>query len=497
MLLSSPHSFGIQTPDTSSPLNFPYSYPSSDEQYPIFNHTSITAERQSILSTLLSISTAKWAQKGYSVGKDGFPITNLTEKECKSYSPECRHTYKDTFLAWSFLVDLERVEKGERGEGGVGVVDRWDIRERAVEGLLGVQPDDVYVLRDGQLYDFQFTYTGNSTSPLIIPCTTPTSHWARLVQIPALKVLPQKVLLIGSLFGSGRIHSAPPTSPPDEPLRDFLSRSMAFRNPWIIRPAEKIAGRLGGYVGVHARVGDGVFMRKAEENMERAWREVVRKLGVGREVEDGIWKEVGYKLVEEGKKKKKKGKREWSGEDEEESFVSDWTMVDDGVEVDQRDFVEYSHRHFITRRSPSPTPTLSSAPLPPPSTPLKNLNCRSPLHTTPTLLPFNTPLYLATDSRSPTTDPILAPFFAAFPCTFILSDFDRPSELNGGEIVESVGEMTKLVNKADGVKLGRLLLPFLEAVVAAKGWATVGTSGSTFSTFAAGDLHDAYALDGK
>jgi hypothetical protein len=41
--------------------------------------------------------------------------------------------------------------------------------------------------------------------------------------------------------------------------------------------------------------------------------------------------------------------------------------------------------------------------------------------------------------------------------------------------------MSRLENQLDGVKLGRLFLPFLEAIVAAKGKITVGTAGSTFS----------------
>lgn len=53
------------------------------------------------------------------------PITNLTAKDCKSYSAECRHTYIDSFLSWSFLVDLDKAQRE------VSVFDRWG--EYAVE----------------------------------------------------------------------------------------------------------------------------------------------------------------------------------------------------------------------------------------------------------------------------------------------------------------------------------------------------------------------------
>lgn len=124
-------------PSASSPLNAPAPYVSSNVDYPIFNGTALAAERAALVAAALAISNAKWAAKGFDVRPDGFPISNLTAKECKSYSAECRHTYRDTVLAWDFLVDLGKV----RSE--VDVVDRWDVRERAVEGLLGVRPEEI------------------------------------------------------------------------------------------------------------------------------------------------------------------------------------------------------------------------------------------------------------------------------------------------------------------------------------------------------------------
>lgn len=50
------------------------------------------------------------------------------------------------------------------------------------------------------------------------------------------------------------------------------------------------------------------------------------------------------------------------------------------------------------------------------------IECHNPLHTTPTLQPLNTPIYIATDSRSPRTDPTLSVFFKYLPCAFTLSD---------------------------------------------------------------------------
>lgn len=113
-----------------------------------------------------------------------------------------------------------------------------------------------------------------------------------------------------------------------------------------------------------------------------------------------------------------------------------------------------------------------------PSQPLApSLHCRGPLHDAkkaPHLTPLNTPLYIATDSRSPTTDPALAPFIRWFPCLFFLSDFAESSDVNDEpvselvELVEAKGADEgggKWTNEWDGQAMAKYLYPFLEAEV--------------------------------
>lgn len=265
------------------------------------------------------------------------------------------------------------------------------------------------------------------------------------------------MILVGSLFSSNRITTSVSNlnSISDKQaakdlrtIKAALAESLAFRNPLLLKPADEIVQRLGGsdgFIGVHARVGDGEFSKSAQVNMEEVWHRIAQRLdfpNVG--VVEDMWERVRPQETQTGiaERRVKRG--------------------------------EQQSRH--TKRAPIPL-----APLRPLSQ-LVNLTCRAPLHTSPSLALFNTPLYLATDSRSPTTDPVLSIFFAAFPCTFILADFESPdAALNEGQSVESIQVMKNTVNKLDGMPLGRLLLPFLEAVVAAKGVVTVGTKGSTFS----------------
>jgi len=79
------------------------------------------------------------------------------------------------------------------------------------------------------------------------------------------------------------------------------------------------------------------------------------------------------------------------------------------------------------------------------------------------------PIYAATDLEP--DSPELASLRKAFPCLFILSDFNN--YLTGFEIV----------NPTDGVNIRKYLFPFIDLVVASKGGVFIGTKGSTFSGY--------------
>jgi hypothetical protein len=207
-----------------------------------------------------------------------------------------------------------------------------------------------------------------------------------------------------------------------------------------MRPAEAIVARLGGpsnFVGVHARVGDGDFAKHARENMERAWKGLVKRLGYEAEEVEEMWEAVHSKEEEGGNERRRKhdeiAKHLKTKRSSGPITFSTWSTDDDTLDrFDYSNLISSppsssSSDHFLEKRSADDAvwsflrgPSGESSAL------LRNLNCRSPLHTDPNLKALNIPLYLATDSRSPTTDPNLRPFFDAFPCTFVLSDFDHP-----------------------------------------------------------------------
>lgn len=138
-MLSTPQSFDLPDLAADSTLNVPADSPSSRQDFPCptcdADDPSLAAQQKEKEAE----TRARWEAMGYEVRPDGFPIVpGLTAEDCKSYSPECRFTYRDTFLGWDFLVDLEKARSI-----GVDIASRWDVRERALLQSLNLRGDDL------------------------------------------------------------------------------------------------------------------------------------------------------------------------------------------------------------------------------------------------------------------------------------------------------------------------------------------------------------------
>ncbi|KAK4057561.1 hypothetical protein OIO90_001206 [Microbotryomycetes sp. JL221] len=287
------------------------------------------------------------------------------------------------------------------------------------------------------------------------------AKFSRTVSLPVMRQLDERVVLVGSLFGTGRIALR------DDDMnewRHMISVALAFNSPWLLRPADAIAGLIaalsGSYLGIHARVGDGRFGRHAHDNMIDLWSDLTSRMDVSQDVrslvvgrrDDGPSLEVKVSNLGSHSNSSSSPVRRLQQEDESTWWPLGWLR----------------------------------------KTTKSGLECRSPPHTDPALQPFNEPLFIATDSPDPDHDPALSIFFETFPCAFIMADFDRDSLHVPAAPLRQVQEMLALVNENDGVGLGRHFTPFVEAIVAAKARITVGTARSTFSSFTQGALHDAY-----
>ncbi|GAA6005294.1 hypothetical protein JCM10207_002929 [Rhodosporidiobolus poonsookiae] len=381
-----------------------------------------------------------------------------------SLPPECDGYFDWTLVDWSFLVDLSGVEKL------VPIKRRWNMTTAWLDEELGLRRthkrNDVFELKDDTMYQYRFYDDKNDDEPL--------EKWGNRIDIDAFREQTEsfKLVHVGTMFGTARIRA---TLDETFDARSAFRTSMVFRTEIVDTITAGIRDLLGGagsYYGLHLRVGDGVFQKQAKENMHGVWQTLcVSKMGLDQEVCDEV------KAAASGiGRLRERDANHAAGVDvaSSESSAAAPALVKRANSRPQRPGT-YDHAPL----PPLPTiRTLSDSPL------SSTLACRGNLHTEPHLLPFNAPLYIATDSKLGPHDPNLALFFRAFPCTFVLSDF--------GAQVPELDRLNRLRNKDDKTPLGSFLYPQLDAQIAAWGRGLVGTPQSTYSRFAVDVLHQVY-----
>lgn len=385
---------------------------------------------------------------------------------------ECEGYFDWTHVHWDFLVDLKEVG------GLVPLRDRWNQTQVWLEEELslerkmkGAGGPDTFYLKDETMYQYRFYDSLEDEEPL--------AKFENRLDVNQLAADSEsyKLLHLGSLFGTSRLRT---TTEENFNARSTFRKSMVFKNPLLDEITEAIRDRLGGagaYYGLHLRVGDGIFQKNAGENMAGVWTQLCEgKM----KLSEKVCRSVAESSVANDDNALER-RRDDATIPLPPSVPSSTTLIKRANSRPQR---EGAFHH-----APLPPPPLVTSPS---NSPLdSSLSCRRPLHTAPHLLPFNTPLFIATDSRVPTADTHLAIFFDAFPCTFILSDFAAPSAINTNA-VDGLNKLTRLRNAEDRVPLAQFLYPQLDAQIAAYGRDLLGTPQSTYSRFAADVLHQVY-----
>lgn len=374
---------------------------------------------------------------------------------------ECQGFWDWTLVDWDFLVDLSETESV------VPIKRRWNMSREWLDDELALQrPDsrgrggDTFSLKDDTMYQYRFYDSTTDDEPL--------DKWTKRIDIDAFReeTAEYKLVHVGTMFGTNRIRA---TTDRAFDARSSFRRGMMFRNEAVDHVTEAIRDQMGGagqYYGLHLRVGDGIFQKNARENMKGVWDSLcVQKMKLDARVCD----EMRMKSNRGAEEKVKRGV-------EDHGRIVDDTKYSLSKRANSRPQREGAYHHAPL----SPLPiirTFADSPL------SSSLTCRRPLHTAPHLLPFNAPLYIATDSKVPRQDPNLALFFDSFPCTFTLSDFSS---------LESLDRMNRLRNEDDKTPLAQFLYPQLDAQIAAWGRGLVGTPQSTYSRFAIDVLHQMY-----
>lgn len=398
---------------------------------------------------------------------------------------ECEGYWSWTQVGWEFLVDLTEAEKL------VPMRARWNQTESWLEEQLELRTSkskadspDVYRLKDDTMYQYRFYDSKEDDEPL--------AKFENRLDITELaqETEAYKLLYVGTLFGTSRLRVFEEAN---FDARSTFRRSMVFKNEVLDEITETIRDRMGGagrYYGLHLRVGDGVFQKEAKSNMATIWTSLcTNKMKLSEEVCDEMAE------ASEAKREPRLRQRALNSAPTPSSTAPSSTISSASTPFTTETLAHVKRANSRPQRDGA----YNHAPLPPLPTiktrhdsPLaSSLTCRGPLHTLPHLLPFNAPLFIATDSKLPNSDPNLAIFFDSFPCTFTLGDFASVSAINS-EPVEGLTKLNGLRNKDDKVPLAQFLYPQLDAQIAAWGRGLLGTPQSTYSRFAVDVLHQVY-----
>ncbi|GAA5883454.1 hypothetical protein JCM16303_003805 [Sporobolomyces ruberrimus] len=412
------------------------------------------------------------------------PIARSPNSHLIAEQQECDDPTRWTYVGWSWLVKPELFE-------GTKLVDRWNVSRSwfvtpLEEGGLGLEPEDIQAFADEerrsyQIYDSRETETQTGLFESRIDLDD-------LLQGPLAK---KRLLQFGSLFSGSRLNLA---KEGNQRMYEATFNGVILGNEGLEVISDEVRDRLGSYVSIHARTGSqergSFFFRNAQSNMRAIFQNLAHSvLGIKtREVERMIRESSVPPQTRLVRRTLVDTSSFWESDFEEE----DPALSLANAPIAQRSLID---RTEIEPRAHSGRP---SRPLSP------TLHCRKPLWPTKdkTLSRLNTPLYIATDSRSPSTEPSLKIFYDWFPCVFVLSDFITATPGVSDESVPALERLGKggakeWISDFDGSELGKFLFPFLEAEIAARAVETVGTKSSTFSGYTTGILHHEYESKGK
>ncbi|GAA5964023.1 hypothetical protein JCM3765_007844 [Sporobolomyces pararoseus] len=413
------------------------------------------------------------------------PIASSPNSHLIASREACDDPKKWTYTSWDWLISSEIF-------AGRSLVDRWNASknwflEEFESGGLGLSAGDIHHFQDDERRSYQL-YDSRET-PTQLGLFNSRINLEDLVEGP---LADKRLLQFGSLFSGSRLNLA---KEKNQQEYEKTFNSVILENEGLEAISNEVRDRLGSYVAVHARTGSNergsFFWKSATSNMNSIFRKLTHSvLGIkAREVD---------RMVRESTARTEARRARRSIPSSTSNSSSLW---DDDLEEEEEDlYKDTSPRHLVSRSINSHHQTRAGRPAKPLS---PSLHCRKPLwpESNKILSRLNTPLYIATDSRSPSTEPALRIFFDWFPCLFLLDDFISPTPGVSDEAVPQLVSLTKggeeeWVSDWDGSELGAFLYPFLEAEIAARGVEIVGTPGSTFSSYAAGNLHEYYESRG-
>ncbi|KAF9381414.1 hypothetical protein CPC16_009867 [Podila verticillata] len=333
---------------------------------------------------------------------------------------------------------------------------------------------DVLFFDDSSLYDYMFSENPDSPESAKI-----RSKYRQEFTIQWLNDRPEKLIHLGSIFGTGRVSIDSLQSKAWLiKIRDHLILNTDILQTTSQRIAEKISGsnHIGGvgqsatqtshaglvdamdagFVGIHIRMSDGHFSLSARNTIENIRQELMWQVGMSLDQDQGqggvhddmLGMEEHFEQHQET----------FNNKNPSEPEAGPFSAKKGRLSIEQCRSRALNHREQLFEPS-----SLSSSP------PRRRSNGQY------------TPIYLATDAHRPRANPIFDKLFETFDCIFTLDDF-----------AEDLEPLHQFRNPEDGALMAKFLIPMVDAMVVAKSAAFFGTPASTFSNYIQRQLRPAY-----
>jgi hypothetical protein len=288
---------------------------------------------------------------------------------------------------------------------------------------------------------------------------TPLSKFMHRYDVATLQAMDEPLLHFGSVFGTHRVlaqqasHAA---------WLKQIRTHLIFKTPVLVETAQKVVDQLGGvgsFVGLHLRVGDGLFKVRASINIDDIYHQLVNQFT------DLTLDELEQLDATHTDDRKERTDYEVKTLRVVTNVTSELPLAVDHTGHEQT----IQQNHIGTK---------------PPSTLHSRLTCRTQQQQqqdVDTSRFSRTIIYIATDAPNPEQNPLLKKIYATFPCVFDLSDF-----------AFTFDALRQVMVADENVRLDDYLIPMLDAIIAAQGHHFFGTKDSTFTSYIERQLHPVY-----
>ncbi|EPB87395.1 hypothetical protein HMPREF1544_05821 [Mucor circinelloides 1006PhL] len=349
---------------------------------------------------------------------------------------ECLNYPRWTTVPWTFFYNFEKLNQKVR------IVFREDLSFEWIMDSFKLKMDDIYLFKDYSPFEFRVFDLPESTTPL--------SRFVNRIDLSTLEAIEEKVIHFGSVFGTYRVLAQ---SLEHKELLLFIRENMIFTNPTLVDSTNRIVSQLGGigsFVGIHLRVGDGLFKVRASINVDDIFHTLVN------EYTDLTLKEL-QDVYDVNHDQDRKENNEYEIRQLRDSHQQQQMTFEQPIHVQHPSDIQ---SRLAANGGASKLPICQDR---------KNDRFSG------------TTIFIATDCPDPRNHPLLRKIFDTFPCVFVLSDFkDDLADLGKIQVIE------------EKVKLTSYLIPMVDAMIASQGHSFYGTNASTFSTYIERQLHPVY-----